>query len=57
MVFFIFIYILIDHDSLSKQWHQATPCADPEGGYMYLIFIMTGQDISNDSDKGVQIVH
>ena len=23
--------------------------------YMYLIFVMTGQNISNDSDKGVQI--
>ena len=23
--------------------------------YMYLIFIMTGQNISNDADKGVQI--
>ena len=23
--------------------------------YMYLIFVMTGQNISNDGDKGVQI--
>ena len=23
--------------------------------YMYLIFVMTGQKISNDGDKGVQI--
>ena len=32
VVFFSFIYILIDHDSVSKQWRQATPRADPEGG-------------------------
>ena len=23
--------------------------------YMYLVFVMTGQNISNDGDKGVQI--
>ena len=32
VVFFSFILILIDHDSVSKQWRQATPRADPEGG-------------------------
>ena len=32
VVFFSFIEILIDHDSVSKQWRQATPRADPEGG-------------------------
>ena len=31
VVFFSFIKILIDHDSVSKQWRQATPRADPEG--------------------------
>ena len=31
VVFFSFIQILIDHDSISKQWRQATPRADPEG--------------------------
>ena len=32
VVFFRFIQILIDHDSVSKQWRQATPRADSEGG-------------------------
>ena len=31
-LFYFFSYILVDYDSVSKQWRQATPRADPEGG-------------------------
>ena len=40
---------LNDHRRIHDQ------CARACGVYMYLIFIMIGQNISNDGDKGVQI--
>ena len=41
---------LNDHRHVHNQCARARGCV-----YMYLIFVMTGQNISNDGDKGAQI--
>ena len=38
-------------ERLNDHRHVHNQC----GMYMYLIFVMTGQNISNDGDKGVHI--